>query len=190
MILLPKAKKSKISYWPNFRHWATRWRGLGGLSLHTRVSVNPIFPTFILGIQWDVWRCVADLHSCLRRGHDHRRWWDGSHRSLHWYNRCHWSGLSGNGAVRGLTAVVRRGVHGSVNWLPGHGLRGQRAHGGVEVPVSLLGCGGKPALPPWYPAELPGDKEGDPKQGQATSCHYQWQQTHRYIWEGDRRHRK
>lgn len=165
----------------------TRGWGFSGLPLHTRVCVNPILPAFTLGIQWNVWRCMTDLHSCLWCGQDHRWWRHRGHRSLHWHHWRHRSGLSGDGALRWLTAVVRRRVHGCVNRLSGCQLRGQRAHGGVEVPVGLLGDGRKPAFPPWYPAELPGNKEGDTKQGQATGSHDEWQQTHRYIWEGDKR---
>lgn len=176
-------KSTNTSYWPYFRHWASRRWGFSGLSLHSRVSVNSIFPAFTLGIQWYIWRCVADLHSCLWCGHDHRWWWYRSHRSLHWNNRCHGSRLSGHGTMWWFTAVVHRGVHSCVNWLPGCRLWWQRAHSRVEVPMGFLGGGGKPTLPPWYPAELPWNKEGDPKEGQATGSHYQWQQTHRYVWK-------
>lgn len=158
---------------PNFRYGAARRRRFCRLSLYTGVRVNPVLPAFILGIQWNVWRCVTDLHRCLWWGHDHRWWWYRRHRSLHWYHRRNRGGLSGDGAVRRLTAVVWRRVHSSVNRLPGCKQRGQGAHGGVEVPMGLLGCGGEPTLPPWYPAELPGDKEGDPEQGQATRSHHQ-----------------
>lgn len=176
-------KSTNTSYWPYFRHWASRRWGFSGLSLHSGVSVNSIFPAFTLGIQWYIWRCVADLHSCLWCGHDHRWWWYRSHRSLHWNNRCHGSRLSGHGTMWWFTAVVHWGVHSCVNWLPGCRLWCQRAHSRVEVPMGFLGGGGKPTLPPWYPAELPWNKEGDPKEGQATGSHYQWQQTHRYVWK-------
>lgn len=144
--------KEKFFHWPNFRHWASGWWRFSGLSLHTRGSVHPIFPTFGLGIQWDIWRCVTYLHSCLRCGNDHRWWWYRSYWSLHWYNGCHRGWLSGKGTVRGLTALVRRRVHSCVDRLPGCWLRWQRTHGGVEVPMGLFCGGGEPTLPPWYPA--------------------------------------
>lgn len=144
------------------------------MPLHARVRVNAILSAVTLRIQRDVWRRVTDLHGGLRRGHNHGRRGHGSHRSLHRRGRRHGSGLPGDGAVRRLAAVVHRGVHGRVDGLPGRGLRGgQGAHGGIEVAVGLLGGGRKAALPPWYPAELPGDKERDPKQGQAAGRHHQ-----------------
>lgn len=184
---LTQRHKSKPSYWPHFSHGVTGGRGFCGLPLHTRVGVDPVFSTFALGVQGDVWRCVTDLHSCLWRGHHHGR---RRRRGLHRHHGRHRSGLPGDGAVRRLTAVVRRGVHGRVDRLPGRRLRGQGAHGGVDVPVGLLGGGGKPTLPPWYPAELPGDEEGDAKQSQATGRHHQWQEAHWDIWEGDKTDRK
>lgn len=169
-------KKQTILNSPHLRHGVTgRW-GLGGLPLHTRCGVNSIFLGFTLGIQRDVWRRVTDLHGCLRRGQDHRWWGHRSHRRLHGHHGRHRSGLSGHVALGRLAAAVRRGVHGRVYRLIGPGLRGQRAHCGIEMPLRLLGGGRKPSLPPWYPAKLPRHEERDPEQSQPAGGHNQRQQ--------------
>lgn len=182
-------KKQTILDSPHLWHGVTRRRGLGGLPLHTRGGVNSVLLGFALGIQRNVWRRVTDLHSCLWCGQDHRWWGHWCDWSLHRHHRRHRRGLSGHGALQQLTAIVCRGVHGGVYWLLGGQLWGQGAHCGIEMPLRLLGGGRNPSLPPWYPAELPGDKERDPEQSQAAGGHNQRQQADGNIWKGNERNR-
>ena len=170
---------------PDLCHGSPRGGRFGGLPLYAGVGVDTVLPGLTLGVQGDVRRRVADFHRDLRgrqhlEGRGHRRGRGLHHR----HHRRHRGGLAGGGERHaGLTADVGRRVHGRVHGLPwGQVVRGQRCHGGVVVALGLLGPEHDTALPPWYPAELPGDEEGHSKQGQATGCHYQGEQAHRHIW--------